>query len=68
VLVYSFVGMNEITRTVGNTSSVNVLMQDAAKVLAGCGSRLLELVQKKSAISSATISAANIEIDKCQCP
>jgi hypothetical protein len=28
VLVYSFVGMNEITRTVGNTSSVNVLMQD----------------------------------------
>jgi hypothetical protein len=28
VLVYSFVGMNEITRTVGATSSVNVTMQD----------------------------------------
>ena len=33
VLVYSFVGMNEITRTVGATSSVNVTMQDEAKAL-----------------------------------
>ncbi|MFV8354138.1 SusC/RagA family TonB-linked outer membrane protein [Flavobacterium sp. XS1P32] len=33
VLVYSFVGMNEITRTVGATSSMNVTMQDEAKAL-----------------------------------
>ena len=33
VLVYSFVGMNEITRTVGASSSMNVTMQDEAKAL-----------------------------------
>ena len=33
VLVYSFVGLNEITRTVGTSSIMNVTMQDEAKAL-----------------------------------
>ena len=33
VLVYSFVGLNEITKIVSNSSSLNVMMQDEAKAL-----------------------------------
>ena len=62
VLVYSFVGMTDTSKTVGTTSVVNALMQDSAKVLAEVVVQGYRSSTKKSAVTAvATVTAATIE-------
>ncbi|TDE04779.1 SusC/RagA family TonB-linked outer membrane protein [Flavobacterium sandaracinum] len=62
VLVFSFVGMSQSSKTVGASNTINVSMQDDAKVLAEVVVQGYRTVTKKSAVvSDATVSSKTIE-------
>ncbi|MBG6061765.1 TonB-linked SusC/RagA family outer membrane protein [Flavobacterium sp. CG_9.1] len=62
VLVFSFVGMSQSSKTVGAASTINVSMQDDAKMLAEVVVQGYRTVTKKSAVvSDATVSSKTIE-------
>ena len=62
VLVFSFVGMTQSSKTVGAASTINVSMQDDAKMLAEVVVQGYRTVTKKMAVvSDATVSSKTIE-------
>ena len=62
VLIYSFVGMSESTRTVGASNTINVVMQDGAKALAEVVVQGYRTVTKKAAVTAdAQVSSKTIE-------
>lgn len=62
VLVFSFVGMTQSSKTVGASSTINVSMQDDAKMLAEVVVQGYRTVTKKMAVvSDATVSSKTIE-------
>jgi TonB-linked SusC/RagA family outer membrane protein len=62
VLVFSFVGMTETTKTVGASSTIDVIMQDGAKVLAEVVVQGYRTVTKKTAVvADASVSSKTIE-------
>ncbi|TDD78803.1 SusC/RagA family TonB-linked outer membrane protein [Flavobacterium caseinilyticum] len=62
VLIYSFVGMSESTRTVGASNTINVVMQDGARALAEVVVQGYRTVTKKAAVTAdAQVSSKTIE-------
>jgi TonB-linked SusC/RagA family outer membrane protein len=62
ILVFSFVGMTEATKTVGTSNTIDVTMQDGAKVLAEVVVQGYRTVTKKTAVvADASVSSKSIE-------
>jgi TonB-dependent starch-binding outer membrane protein SusC len=61
-LIYSFLGMNDVTRIVGNEGTINVKMQDNTQVLESVIVQGYRTVSRKTAVtSSASVNSKAIE-------
>lgn len=61
ILIFSFVGMNNTTATVGASNSMNVKMQDGLKLEEVVVDGYRSTTKKKSSVAQTTITAKNIQ-------